>query len=69
MTWMTPFDCMTLAMVIRALSPLASITHQPPPLLRERQVLAFDGLQHRLAAVPRRHRPRSAAAVIRPGTT
>ena len=31
-TWMTPFDCMTLGMVIRALPPLASITHQLPPL-------------------------------------
>ena len=32
MTWMTPFDCLTSAIVILALSPLPSTTHQPPAL-------------------------------------
>ena len=31
MTWITPFDCITLAIVIFAVSPLASITTQPMP--------------------------------------
>ena len=29
-TWMTPFDCMTLAMVISAVSPLSSVSHSWP---------------------------------------
>src|SRR5262249_44226573 len=30
MTWMTPFDCITLAMVTSAVSPLASMTQSLP---------------------------------------
>ena len=67
-TWMTPFDCMTLGMVMRALSPLASTTTPAAAVLHEPQVLAFDGLERGRAVVARRHRG-DLRAVIRPGTT
>ena len=55
MTWITPFDCMTLGIVTSALSPLASITQRCRRAL-EREGLALDGLQHRLAAAVADHR-------------
>ena len=69
MTWITPFDCMTLAMVIMPWSPLPSMITQPLPDARESQVLALDG-GHRS---PCRDAARALAAIIgavmRPGTT
>ena len=50
MTWMTPFDCITLGIVTWATSPLASVTVSPRPALADGQGLALDGLELGLAA-------------------
>ena len=56
MTWMTPFDCITLAMVIRALVALG-VDHDPPAAaLHEAQLFALDRRQGRGAMVARGHR-------------
>ena len=55
MTWMTPFDCMTLAMVMRALPPLASVTIQADRSCVKRQLFALHRLERGGAVMARGH--------------
>lgn len=57
MTWMTPFDCMTSAIVTRARTSPLVLDHQGRTLARDRQGLPFHGLEAgRTAAVLHRFR-------------
>ena len=69
MTWMTPFDCITLGMVIRPCRPWRRSPQMRPAAALEGELFALHGLQRRLAAAICVDLGVESGSVRRPGTT